>query len=1368
MNVTRLLLSLMSVMALLVLASACRLHAQPTTFFSDSFDRAADLNLDSTTTGMGGSLVTNGTLTASNIWLEPVDVANADDANARINASQQLQMGGLGNTVHLILNHNFATTLTAGTMSITLDLKSPGPGGAVPLDRYQAIGVGFSLAAGNVDGDRVLSHVADLVVGETSDGVIRINDEAPASRTALPAPSTTLDLNPSAAVFIPGTLRLDLTVSSTTAGSTVVYDVLFDQGSGFTTVAAGRTFQWSGTGEFHVGIEDRSVSSVLADNFNITGSNTAPAPSVQLSVSPDTIDPNNSAQAVTLNWSGLDLPPGGTYQISADRPVTYPGGGQSGSTAAGSGTVAATVNGNLGSTTFTCSVSNAVPQVVATQSARVTQIITPPANYPNILVIFFDDTGWGDFGCYGSAIQTPNIDALAAGGLRFRNFYNTARCSTSRCALMTGNYSQQVATNVTSSLPNLRTDNNITIAELLGSTGPFGATGYRTYKAGKWHLGTAVALRPRARGFDHNFGSGTYADGSNVNGSFDYWEESLYNIVSSNNEIAKRAYGPSQQFHYSDAIGDYSVDFLNHNFVTRNDGRPVFIYMPFNAPHWPVNGPATMANKYTDVGDPTPEDTDLVRYEDGWDVIREQTYQRQLALGVIKPDTVLSPKGQSQTPSGTGAQKSIDDWNTLTAAQRNDLARRQAVYASMVELDDQNIGKVINRLKELNQFDNTLIFVLADNGANYEGGEFGNSDDSNFTPWTTADLPAMGQPQSVFTAMGIATNKYARVHQGGAWANVSNTPYRLFKHFEHNGGIGSPLVVSWPAGIAAAVKGTWSDQRSHLIDIMATIADVTGAPRPTTFGGHPVLPLQGISLKPTFSGQPLPLRDLGFEHETNRAYYRGNWKLVTKNFAFSDGSSPADELELYDLSTDPTELQNRAVSEPVVLAHMVDAWNAWAKNVGLPNTNNYQMSAIVPPQTNPGPLFTDLLVDNFNRPDNAATDALDTGMSGSLVASLGAGNTYYEGRESNGIDAIAITNNGLRMSVNGGTCENGLKHNFIDPAIASWGGFSVQMRIDDINAFTPDSDCYAGFAVGLTQAQAAAGADIATPGSFRGNGVNKGVADCFIELDYFGHVKIWKHGVLTASVPTGKNSGTLSASFETTEFDAGSRVTVTVLLDGNPVDLDPTSDAQTQSFNWSHDNSNYIGLSTRVTGPVVSYVKLDNLVIRSEPLVVPSAYSLASEYALQAGMAGQNTAPYADPDGDQDSNLTEWLKGGQPGVSDAGRKLLMLGPTSQGEFRFNYFRLLAAAQYGVTYYFQYSTDLVSWYSFTPETTATVPDVPGYELVECRVPSAVVTGQPGLFVRLFETFDDATPLPAGMVTPDAPMRKPAATAPPAED
>ena len=942
----------------------------------------------------------------------------------------------------------------------------------------------------------------------------------------------------------------------------------------------------------------------------------------------------------------------------------------------------------------------------------------PADSRPNVVVILADDTGWSDYGCYGSFIRTPHIDSLAAGGVRFRDFYQAARCSTTRNALLTGLYTQQSAVDPGASLPNLKTHtdvgaNNVTIAEVLA------AAGFRTYMAGKWHLGTTANSRdPRSRGFQHVFGQGLNGDASNSGDPFGYWDQSLYHLVN-DPEITPLDF-TGRQFHYTDAIGDYAVEFLSHH-ASKGDGAPFFLYLAFNAPHWPVCAPATLANQYTDVADPNPGDTDVVRYEDGWDVLRQQTHANQLAAGVIAPHFALSHKGDQPEPANP-----IDDWSSLAAAQRDDLARRMALYAAMIEQVDQNIGKLLARLQQLGRLDDTLVILCNDNGANYEGGEFGNSNSSDFVPWAAADLPHMGQPQNDNNA------GYPRVNQGGAWANLSNTPFRLFKHFTHEGGIRTPAIVHWPAATAPAAAGSWTDERGHLVDIMATVIAATGTPYPAAWAGHAVAPMEGTSLLPVLAGQPLAptghrAGGIGIEHESNRAWFSGKWKFVTKNFALSDGSSPAHELELYDMQADPAETTNLAAANPDVLAAMIDQWNAWATRVGVPTA---RLIAPPLPQSDPPALAGDLFVDTFNRPNHPDPDASTEGMWGPRLTAMGPGAVYYDSHVAGETD---VAGQALHMAISSaGMTENGIQHNFIGPDILAAGGFSVSLRVDAIlhSGALPDPGRFGGFGVGLSQAEAQISADIGSttpPLSFRGNGSGNGTADLFLDLDIDGNVKAYRNGTLVATTPVGANTGTLLACFACTSFDAGATVTVTTFHDGRPVDLDPAGPGITLSFPWDGADANYIGLSARAN----ARVELDNLAVRT----LPPGDALAAGYAMAAGLSGANAAPGADPDHDGDDTATEWLKGGNPNASDAAVKLLWLAPTPSGEFRFNWFRRNDAQPAGVTYSFLHSTDLAHWTAFTPLELSATPSGPDHQLVLAQVPDPDLAGQGRLFVLL---------------------------------
>lgn len=515
---------------------------------------------------------------------------------------------------------------------------------------------------------------------------------------------------------------------------------------------------------------------------------------------------------------------------------------------------------------------------------------------PNVLVILLDDLGYSDFGAYGGEIRTPSVDSLAAGGTRFRNYYVTPRCSPTRISLLTGVYTQQAATAPGESLPPLRTDNNVTVPELLR------AAGYRTYMAGKWHLGNTDAQLPRARGFDHVFGMGAKQGGSGAN----KWKKGEYSFFSRNNEIPARVYGDGPKaFYQSAAIGDYALDYLTHH-VAKNDDKPFFMYLAFNAPHFPIQ-----ADKALIESAPAGQQTYLSVYGEGWGNVRNARYARMQSQGVIDSTFGLSPKEPFMSPT-----QNIPVWANQSAAQKADLTRKMALYAASVQGVDTAIGRVVARLKATGLFDNTLIVVQSDNGGNYEGGVVGASFESA-APLTGQQLADMGQPAQVDD-----------VKVGGSWAWAQNTPFRFFKHYTHGGGVRSPLVVSWPAHTAQ--PGAWTNQVAHVIDIAPTILEAAGVAHPTQFAGHAVLPLEGRSFVATVQNGAAPsARTLGFEHETNRAWIDGDFKLVVRH---ENGDTP----ELYNLASDPSELHDLAAAQPSKRNTLIAAWNAWATRVGVP------------------------------------------------------------------------------------------------------------------------------------------------------------------------------------------------------------------------------------------------------------------------------------------------------------------------------------------------------------------------------------------------------------------------------------------------
>jgi Arylsulfatase A and related enzymes len=924
------------------------------------------------------------------------------------------------------------------------------------------------------------------------------------------------------------------------------------------------------------------------------------------------------------------------------------------------------------------------------------------AEKPNVIVILCDDLGWSDFGCYGGEISTPVVDNLAANGVRFRQFFQGARCSPSRAALLTGLHTPQVAADPASALPQLKVENNVTIAELLK------ANGYRTYMAGKWHLGTRDVNRaPEQRGFQHVW---RFAQGHAH--SADNWTENVYSLFSENNEIAPRNYTASgQQFYQTEAIGDYSIDFINHH-LSKGDDKPFFLYMAFGAPHFPIQAPPEIADKY------------MSTYEKGWDVLRQERYARQLANGVIDERYQLTPRGGTG-PHQNEAVVEIPAWNTIGANRRADLVRRMSLYAAMIEELDRNIGKVVNRLQETGQLDNTLIFVLSDNGANAEKGRFGTwSGTSEQAPLTGAALANMGQP-----------NAGDGIHVGAGWANLSNTPLRLFKHFTHEGGVRTPCIVHWPAGIPESARGGWREEPGHLIDVMATIVGATGVSYPTTYAGRNILPREGVDLLPHIvENAPLPERPLFIEHEVNRMIQRGPWKLVTKNFTLFDGSSPAHEKELYDLANDPTETTNVAATHGPLVAALTQEWNAWVNRVGLPAN---RLMPEPPVNRTPAATAGDLFVDTFNRPAATDIDTSVAGAWGSRIPPIAANAAWREGWEGSGsADSIMTIDNVLQMATGAGMSENGLNHNFIGQDILDAGGFSVSLDVlAMVTDATDTANRYVGFGVGLNAAQAAAGNDIGAAGSsaiaFRGNGTSRiGVADCFVEVDYNNNVKVWTGGTLRSTVNVGTRTGRLIAAFECNSFAAGASVQVSVYFNGNRLDLNGAAAGDTISFTWNEANANYIGLSARAS----SHAQMDNFAVRKLPL----ADALTLDYALRNGLDGGDTSPTANPDTDRANNRREWAFGTNPATPDSqtGSPVLTLSGSENG-LRFSHRRLRNRSQAGLEYDYFLSRDLEEWEPVVPtEISATpVSANSSYEFVELALEDG-----PSVHDRLFLRLD----------------------------
>lgn len=1283
----------------LILASAS--PAQGQILFEDTFDRANNRNIDAALTGLTDN--TGSTLSADNVytqpWLDPNNRAPAfgaqdgDGANGGGSQilSNQLQLATGVGTSNAYVNHNFTNSeiVADGGFSVSLDVTGYtqtdfrfGGGFGVGMSQAEAdtAADAFNLTPGRFTG----AFHDNSTIGLAVPGVV-LSDFWVALRgnnTLIWGGSSGSINGVTGLASKTGTIRVDFSCNDFDADSLVKYEIFLNdvsQGEG--------TFTWSGTNENFIGLDGRDSSGVSLDNFSV--STFTPPPGVIVNVTPGTVTADTAAQTVTLDWSAFGIPAGATYEITTDKLVTFPNGDSTGSFTGGVGSVEAIIDGTLGDTTFTFSVSDSSSAVITSDTAIVNQI---PPERPNVIVMLVDDLGWGDLGCYGSEIPTPNIDALSSNGVRFRQFYNSARCSPTRCSLLTGLYPQQAAVNPANPLPDLRNDNNVTFAELLGSEG------YRTYMAGKWHLGNGAYL-PENRGFQHVW---RMANGQANNTN--QWDQGAYTMISA--EIPLRDYaGNGEQFYQTDAIGDYALDYIDHN-VGKNDDAPFAMFLAFGAPHFPIQAPAEEADAFA------------ATYAQGWDVIRQNRYDNQLATGVIDSRYPYLPLG------GVGPHQqepivAIPAWNTLASDRQADLVRRMSLYAAMIKKIDDNVGKVVAHLEETHQLDNTIILFMSDNGGNHERGVFGSYlGASDAGPLTGANLTNMGQPGA-----------NDQIHYGGGWAHVSNTPLKLFKHFTHEGGIRAPLIVHWPDGFSA--RDTWVETPAHLVDVMGTIVDASGATYPTEFAGHPVLPLEGTSLRPLLNGQSIADRPIFVEHESNRMIRKGKWKLVTESFTAFDNEFTTHQKLLFDMDLDPGESTDVAADNPAKVVELVDEWNAWSTRVGLPEGR-----LIVPPPDNLTPATTaaDLFLDSFNRASGDDIDVSATGMSGTRVPPIGSNAAWFEGYEGSGTSAsIQITEGILQMATGPGMSETGVNHNFIGQDILNTGGFSVSVRILNINTEATDTaNRYAGFGVGLNASQASGGNDIGgtSPAPIRGN-AGSGTADCFVEIDLDGNVKLWLDGTIAATVPVGKTTGTLTAAFECSSFAAGAGVSVSIYLDGKQIDLDSGTSAMDRSFVWDESNANYIALSARAS----NWAWLDNFAVRELPI----SAALSVEYAMAAGLTGSLTDPSANPDGDRLDNFGEWAFGTDPDKPDdtlAATSLVLVQPTS-GVFQFAHRRLVDFEAAGANYHYEISSDLAEWNDAMVEETATRPLASslGYEVVTQSLSPEQLSGETKLFVKI---------------------------------
>lgn len=539
-------------------------------------------------------------------------------------------------------------------------------------------------------------------------------------------------------------------------------------------------------------------------------------------------------------------------------------------------------------------------------------LAAPPR--PNIVLIMSDDMGWSDIGCYGGEIATPNLDALAKNGVRFTQFYNTARCCPTRATLLTGLYAHQAGIGHMMDdrgLDAYRGELNrrsLTIAEVLRPAG------YRTYMAGKWHVTQKVIPKseadkhnwPLQRGFDRFYGT--------IHGAGSFFDPN--SLVRDNTLVSPYADPeyPAKDYYYTDAISDHAVRFVDEHSRDHAE-QPFFMYVAYTAAHWPMHAKTADMAKYKG------------KYDAGYEATRAARLKRLRSLGLVDPKWELSPQRG-------GPWKSVED--------REFELRCMEVYAAMIDCMDQGIGRLVAELQRTGQLENTLILYLQDNGGCAEPMGRGKNksvareraDKPSLPPLSDAYLqPDMIPKQTrdgypVRQGYGVLPGAADTYHgYGEAWANVSNTPYREFKHWVHEGGISTPLIAHWPSGIPADRRNVLESQPAHLIDLMATCVDLADADYPSQFNGQDIQPLEGVSLAPAFSGESLGRsQPIFWEHEGNRAVRDGKWKLVSKH---------PGGWELFDIAADRTEMRDLASQYPERVSALAAQWKSWADRVGV-------------------------------------------------------------------------------------------------------------------------------------------------------------------------------------------------------------------------------------------------------------------------------------------------------------------------------------------------------------------------------------------------------------------------------------------------
>ncbi len=526
----------------------------------------------------------------------------------------------------------------------------------------------------------------------------------------------------------------------------------------------------------------------------------------------------------------------------------------------------------------------------------------PGDDAPNVVFVLLDDTGFAQFGCFGSDIETPNVDALAAGGLQFTNFHVTPLCSPTRASLLTGRSQHAVGmravSNFQTGFPNQLghiSNHAATVAEVLR------AEGYATFCVGKWHLAPMEQCSaagpfdqwPLARGFDRFYGF--------LEGETDQFHPEL---VCDNHPIEPPG-KPEDGYHVSEDLIDQLLKMVSDSVGVRPD-RPFFAYVPFGATHAPHQAPQAYLDKYRG------------RFDEGWDVVRERWFRRQLETGVIPEGTRLAPRNPG-----------VDAWDDLPENQRRLACRLQEAFAAFLDHTDDQIGRLVDGLRELGQLDNTVLVVLADNGASQEGGPYGVMHEMKFFNGI------FETPDEAIERIDDIGGPHSHTNYPWGWAQCGNSPFKWYKQNTHEGGVHVPMIVHAPGHIDPAQAGTKRQQFVNVSDIVPTIYELIGVTPPTVYRGLEQLPVTGHSFASAMASPDAPATNTiqYFEMAGSRALVSGAWKAVCKHTQGADYDT--EPWELYHLTEDWSECNDRAEAEPEKLAELIDLWWREAERHGV-------------------------------------------------------------------------------------------------------------------------------------------------------------------------------------------------------------------------------------------------------------------------------------------------------------------------------------------------------------------------------------------------------------------------------------------------